>query len=776
MLLDNPVSNPTTESNIDIILQEEEGNRRENNVQVCATYIIFNIDISYWLEIKIFKFNYMLLFQDPECTGLPVVTLWQNDFDSVLLPVPGVEIEFITANFTNTSLAGNLTTEINGTGLEKHDTDPIESVQLLPADETSLEVTRKNANIVASTSHDILQGEENISEEEMLVHQNADTDSDFAPKPPDSPQKGCDPRPKRGRKRKHETSREENKAKRNRNEEHYNNKGVKVVKSFKDYRCNCSQMCHERLSVEVRKEQYIKYWELGSYDAQTNFIAAHVSENTKKRSQGKNEAKRCFSRRYRFGSENVCRDIFVITLGISTKRVNTALKKLRTSSITDKRGHTQGGKNKISDGKKQEVVRQISKIPKYKSHYRREQTGAKFLPPGMTLQDMYGAYKTEVSEPVSYSTYRRIFLNDFNLRFKALKKDTCNSCDTYAAKLQTPYSEEETLKIKQDHDKHIDIAEEAQKLMRTNMKDAKDQPAMECLTFDMEKTLPLPRIPTNVMFYKRQLWLYNCGIHSGKYSKGLCYVWVEGQAGRGAQEVGSCLLHHIENKIEKDTKTLILWSDSCGGQNRNIKLTLILKAALESHPSLTKIHLRFLVSGHSFLPNDADFSDIETALKHQQRLYLPEDYKEVMKTCRKRNPLEVVEMKKFIGTSQLEQMVSNRKIDVNKEKVSWLQTREIMLEKNKPFSIFLRKDFVSEYSEIDIKKRQSGRPLTGFRDKLIPLWENGKPIAIPKLRDIESVMDLIPGDAKEFYKALFGAAQVEDDVDGFSGAPDFDVE
>ena len=31
-----------------------------------------------------------------------------------------------------------------------------------------------------------------------------------------------------------------------------------------------------------------------------------------------------------------------------------------------------------------------------------------------------------------------------------------------------------------------------------------------------------------------------------------------------------------------------------------------------------KIHMRFLVSGHSFLPNDADFSDIETALKHQQ--------------------------------------------------------------------------------------------------------------------------------------------------------------
>lgn len=138
---------------------------------------------------------------------------------------------------------------------------------------------------------------------------------------------------------------------------------------------------------------------------------------------------------------------------------------------------------------------------------------------------------------------------------------------------------------------------------------------IECLSFDMEKTLQRPRIPTNVMFYKRQLWLYNCGIHAGKGNKGYCYVWF----GQGAQEVKSCLLHHIERNIEKDTQEqLILWSDSCGGQNRNIKFTLMLKAALESHPSLKIIHMRFLVSGRIFLPNDADFSDIETALKHQQ--------------------------------------------------------------------------------------------------------------------------------------------------------------
>lgn len=31
--------------------------------------------------------------------------------------------------------------------------------------------------------------------------------------------------------------------------------------------------------------------------------------------------------------------------------------------------------------------------------------------------------------------------------------------------------------------------------------------------------------------------------------------------------------------------------------------------------------MKFLVSGHSFLPNDSVFGDIEKALKYQQRLY-----------------------------------------------------------------------------------------------------------------------------------------------------------
>lgn len=69
--------------------------------------------------------------------------------------------------------------------------------------------------------------------------------------------------------------------------------------------------------------------------------------------------------------------------------------------------------------------------------------------------------------------------------------------------------------------------------------------------------------------------LYNCGIHSGKYNQGYCYVWLESQAGRGAQEVASSLRRHILNEVENGVSNLVLWIDSCGGQNHNIKVVLL---------------------------------------------------------------------------------------------------------------------------------------------------------------------------------------------------------
>jgi len=139
---------------------------------------------------------------------------------------------------------------------------------------------------------------------------------------------------------------------------------------------------------------------------------------------------------------------------------------------------------------------------------------------------------------------------------------------------------------------------------------AKILPEEDCVTFDMQKTLPLPKVPTYIVFYKRQIWLYNLGVVLSKNEKSMCFTWLENEAGRGSQEISSCLSVFIEQHLDHGVKKLELWSDSCGGQNRNIKMVLALKKAMMAHPSLEYIQLNFLVSGHSYLQNERDFAKI----------------------------------------------------------------------------------------------------------------------------------------------------------------------
>ena len=133
----------------------------------------------------------------------------------------------------------------------------------------------------------------------------------------------------------------------------------------------------------------------------------------------------------------------------------------------------------------------------------------------------------------------------------------------------------------------------------------------------------------------------------------------------------------------------------------------------------------------------------------------------------------------FFGTSNIEKLVTNRKIYNNNEKVSWLNTRVIKLSKEYPFSIFMKYTNKNdeEYKEINIKKLTKGRP-SGHNllaPKLFKLYPNGKTISAKKLADIKSLMIFIPNDAKYFYKDLNGA-DFEDDIEGYGEVIDFEVE
>lgn len=59
------------------------------------------------------------------------------------------------------------------------------------------------------------------------------------------------------------------------------------------------------------------------------------------------------------------------------------------------------------------------------------------------------------------------------------------------------------------------------------------------ITFNLQKTLPLPNIPTSVAFYLRQLWFYSLGVHLVGVigENGYMQTWLKNETGRGANEI-----------------------------------------------------------------------------------------------------------------------------------------------------------------------------------------------------------------------------------------------
>jgi hypothetical protein len=130
------------------------------------------------------------------------------------------------------------------------------------------------------------------------------------------------------------------------------------------------------------------------------------------------------------------------------------------------------------------------------------------------------------------------------------------------------------------------------------------------------------------------MYVLNLGFHNFHNNDIDMYLWDETIASRGSLEVASCCIKHLKNVTTQ--KHVIAYSDSCTGQNRNIKLALTwMKIVQSSENDIEILDHKFLISGHSYLPNDRDFGVIETALKKTNVLYIPNDYYSVIAACKK---------------------------------------------------------------------------------------------------------------------------------------------
>ncbi|CAG9840034.1 unnamed protein product [Diabrotica balteata] len=86
------------------------------------------------------------------------------------------------------------------------------------------------------------------------------------------------------------------------------------------------------------------------------------------------------------------------------------------------------------------------------------------------------------------------------------------------------------------------------------------------------------------------------------------------QGGKGSDQIASCILKKLL-QLPTSVEQVITYSDTCGGQNRNINMAVMFMYALAKNDHLKIIDQMFLLPGHTRLECDSDHALIEPAKK-----------------------------------------------------------------------------------------------------------------------------------------------------------------
>ena len=246
--------------------------------------------------------------------------------------------------------------------------------------------------------------------------------------------------------------------------------------------------------------------------------------------------------------------------------------------------------------------------------------------------------------------------------------------------------------------------------------------------------------------------MFNLGVHSLSTQQA---VWNESTASRGAQDIASCLLRYCTDKAAAGVTSLQAYSDACGGQNRNSKVVLMWMHICLS-TAIQKIDHKFMVSGHSFLPNDSDFGVIEkVTVKHVNDIHVPEQWYSLIEKCKRGQTYQVVRMQQqdFLSLSELAKYVTIRKRDVDGNKVEWLKIQHIQIRKEAPLMMYYKYSVQNDLPFSCVSLSRKVRPLK--HDYVLKsLYNEPRPLSVEKANDLHKLLKYVPPVYHSFYNTV----------------------
>lgn len=454
------------------------------------------------------------------------------------------------------------------------------------------------------------------------------------------------------------------------------------------------------------------------------------------------------------------------TLGITTRTFRTVIEKQRSCKTGGIIGDELRGKHashpKVNPQIIEGIKNHINTIPRVPSHYTRANTEKEYIEGSKTIADLYRDYqdlcKRNHLNYGSYRTYYDVFNRDFNIAFFFPRKDQCDLCIEYAN------SPEEGKKLLQErYDTHLK-EKNLSRLEREKDKETKNH----VITYDLQAALPCPAGKASSFYYISKLNVYNLTFADAITNDVSCYIWHEGAAKRGANEIGSCVWNYLEeldeNALNKNkVLDIIFYTDNCAGQNKNKFLFTLYAYAVTKLKSINKITHKYLIRGHTQNDVDSVHSVIEkkiTRYKKSSAIYVPDQYITLIREAKKKGqPYKVVERSHndFFDLKDLVQKCGFKDVfktnDGDIVKTSEIRVFEVR--KSDPGFFFCKLSYEQElFSTVSFTSRRNSTDMS--KVAFIKAYNEKIGISDLKKKGILGLVEknIVPSYYGEFYKNL----------------------
>lgn len=252
-------------------------------------------------------------------------------------------------------------------------------------------------------------------------------------------------------------------------------------------------------------------------------------------------------------------------------------------------------------------------------------------------------------------------------------------------------------------------------------------------------------------------------------------MWHEGEAERGPNEVGSALYKYLMN-LPDTVEEVTLWSDTCGGQNKNSIICATLQTVLQRKLTLNIIDQKFLVSGHTYLDCDTDHSVIENKKRVAKNIHIPRDWFNLVANASKKFTVCHMKQSKQLNFKALlkgrESPLVKRKKNTDKDKFLWKNVTWLRHSRKLPPGTMAYKetlDIDAQFYHLDLKRKKKGALLLDP-----PLSFDGpREIKQGKKDDLLELLPLVDPECHQFYRDLRGdGEELDEEDDGAETDPD----